>query len=338
MSNIYNDTGDFTQSCKSDFSSYIHAFTELCGQDSCFDSLESLKIIQQLNKLNDYREYFGNKDHPSLPKILSDIGNSISTTSSSLLAIPFFMEQLRIEKRYLGCNHPDLASVLFSIGQVYENNDRLIEATKYLTDALCLLNQYQRKGQVYALIVFHLGLVNYRQSLYKGTMEYFDLAIIEYKTAHGKFHSAVAEILLKIGSLQLDIGKLQDAMDNFLQALVIIRMAYGNDHSKVAECLYGIGLIHEARTEYSESLNVMSQALGVNENAYDDDDDTFSLVILHRIGMIYQSMEDIDKANKVFENLKNMIAMKGSDDDSMLEQFNFFGFSFELLPPGAAAA
>ena len=96
-------------------------------------------------------------------------------------------------------------------------------------------------------------------------------------------------------------------------------MAYRNDYSKVAKYLYRIRLIYEVRTEYSELLNVMSDALGVNENTYDNDDNTFSLVILHRICIIYQSIEDIDKANKVFKNLKNMIAMKDSNDSSMHE-------------------
>ena len=52
----------------------------------------------------------------------------IQETSLSCLALPFLLEQLRIEKLYLGHHHPDLAFILFSIGQIYEAYDKLNDA------------------------------------------------------------------------------------------------------------------------------------------------------------------------------------------------------------------
>ena len=170
-------------------------------------------------------------------------------------------------------------------------------------------------------------------------MKHFNLAIVEQQAAFGESHPAVAEMRINVGKLQLEIGKLQDAMENFLGALLIIRMVFGNNHTKVAECLYGIGLIHEARAEFTESINVLSQALRINENAQDDDDDIFSLQILHKMGLIYQSKEEIDKAAVVFENLKNLIKLKVGEDD-IKELFTIFGFLDDGRYPlvGAAAA
>ena len=94
---------------------------------------------------------------------------------------------------------------------------------------------------------------------------------------------------MKIGMLQLEIRKLQDATNNFLKALVILMMVFGNDHCKVAHCLCGNGLIYEEKAKFSKSLNVLSQAPCINESTNDDDsdDDTFSLVTLHKIGLMH---------------------------------------------------
>ena len=294
-----------------------------------------------MNKLKDFREYFQHKHHPSIAHILCQVGNIIADTSLSQLALPFFMEKLRIEKYYLGCDHPDLASVLFSIGQIYERYDDLVHAKNHFMEALSLLKKHERKGQLYASVIYNLGLINYRQSLYKDAIEYFDLTIIEHQAVYRNLHLSVAEIRMKVGEFQLDIGKLQDAMNNFSTALLIRRMAYGNNHTKVAECLYGIGLVYEALSEFQESLNVLQQAFTSNDNSEDDgddEDDTFTLVISHRIGLVYQSMEDADKAVRILDNLKNIIQLKTSDHGTRNTLFNMFGLNTNEGPNQAAAA
>jgi len=320
-----------------DILAYAEIIIDLCHQ-KYFRSIESIDIIHNLDKLKDFKEYFRQKDHPSIAKILSDIANIISETSLSQLSLPFLMEQLRIEKYYLGCYHPDLASVLFNIGHIYEMHDKLNEAKKFFTEALLLLDNHKRKGQLYASVIYNIGLVNYRQSLYVEAMKDFDVSIIEYRALYDEFHHAVARVMMKIAFFQLEIGRLQDAMNNFLEALTILRVSFGNDHSEVAKCIYGVALVHEARAEYKESLNALHRAFNINENAEDDDDDTFTLVILHRIGLIYQSTEDGDRAHKIFENLKNIIKLKCGDDDTAYELISMFGLNIDGCSSPAAAA
>jgi len=240
---IINDLG------QCDISAFTDFVLDLCHQDY-FDYELSIQILHNLRKLKDFREYFNYIDHPSIAQILGDVGNIMGKSSLSHLALPFLMEQLRMEKSFLGCVHPDLSSVLFSIGQIYQRHDKLVEAKKYLMEALSLLNNHGRKGRLYASIIYHLGLVNYRQSFYREAMEYFDLAIAEHRVAYGDSHLCVGEVRMKVGKLQLEIGKLQEAMNNFLEALSILRLEFGNDHTKVAECLYGIALVYEARSDY----------------------------------------------------------------------------------------
>ena len=94
----------------------------------------------------------------------------ISETCLSQFALPFYVEQLRIEKYYLGY-HPYLASVLISIGQVYERKDKLIEAKKHFMEALSLMNGHNIKGRLHASLMFNIELVDYRQSSYLEAMK-----------------------------------------------------------------------------------------------------------------------------------------------------------------------
>ena len=334
---VFDMIHDSSKIDESSITVIIDFVIDLCHQ-SYFDVLETVDILHNLNKLKDYREYHGYKDHPSIPKILSDIGNIMLETSSSQLALPFFMEQLRIEKYYLGGSHPDLASVLFNIGQVYERNDQMAMAQKHFGEALSLLSKHNRKGRLYPSVLYHIGLTNYRQSLYKNANEYFNLAIVEYQNAYNDFDPTVAEIHMKVGQLQLEIGKLQDAMDNFLKALMIIRMVFGNNYSQITECLYGIGLIHEARDEHKEAINVLYQALTIAENGEVDNDD-ITLLILHRIGLLYQSIEETENATAVFDDLKNIIKSKACDDEAEDKLLSSFGLNCcsESYPAAAAA-
>ena len=82
--------------------------------------------------------------------------------------------------------------------------------------------------------MYNIGLVSYRQSSYKDAMEQFDLAIIEYEVARGDYHLVVADARFNIATMQLEIEKLHDALNNFFQALAVFQMVYWNDHSKVA--------------------------------------------------------------------------------------------------------
>ena len=319
------------------FSSFTYLVIDLCKK-RIFDRLQSIEIELKLNRLIELKMFNQNGDHPSIAGIIKSVGNSIKQTSYAGLALPFFLEQLRIEKRYLGCKHPDLAHVLLDIGQVFEEDNDLVEAKKYFMEALSLLNNGQRKGCLYASLMYNIGLINYRQSFYNDALECFDKAIAEHQEAYGEYNISIAEIRMQVGNFQLEIGKLQNAMINFVEALTIMRMTFGNNHSTVAECYLGIGLVHEARLEYKDSFNILYQAFTVLERTQDDYDDDLLLEIKHRIVIACESMEEKDKSADVMEIMSNILKYDVLGDDAEDEVFRVFGFDMSELSPQVAAA
>ena len=316
-----------------DFSTFTDFVIVICDK-KIFGRTESVQILNKLKQLKDMKKYYGNIDHPSVIAIINRIGHDIAKTCLSLAALPFFMEQLRIEKQYLGCYHPDLASILFDIGEIYEENDELVEAKEYFKEALHVLENNKRKGRLYAKLMHNLGLVNHRQSFYKEAIDKFNLAILEHEALHGEFDPIVAEIRIQTGQCQLEIGQLQDALDNFLQALIITRMTHGNNHSDEAKCLFGIGLIHEAKSEFRDAFDVLHQAFTIIESV-SEDDDNFAQEILHRISLVCQSMED--KSNEVIDKMSDLLKLN-IDGDVENHVFIICGFEINGCTPEAAAA
>ena len=72
-----------------------------------------------------------------------------------------------------------------------------------------------------------MEIVNYCQLFYEDAMKNFNQAIIEQQAAYEDFHPAVSEIRMKVVHYQLEIGKLQDVLDNFLEALITMRIVFG---------------------------------------------------------------------------------------------------------------
>ena len=69
--------------------------------------------------------------------------------------------------------------------------------------------------------MYNTGLVKYYSSLCTDALETFKVALNEQRNALRQFYLDVAEICVNFRTLQLEIGKLSEAMDIFLEALMI---------------------------------------------------------------------------------------------------------------------
>jgi tetratricopeptide (TPR) repeat protein len=270
-------------------------------------------LLHLLNNLKSLKREYG-QNYLSIPNLLNIVGNILDESKLSLYSISFFKEQLRIEKYYLGDQHHDLAITLNRIGEIHMKIDQLSEAAEYFSQVFAILNKNNRKGLLYAQVVYNTGLVKYHNALYDDALELLKLAINEHRIALGDFHLDVAEICMKVGDLQLELGKLQEAMDSYLEALMILRMIHGSMHSKVYLTLYKIGLIHKARGDYGETLNAFYQALDIMRNLEVDEEDASIIIILYEIGTINQCIGNISNAIVAFEETIELLRLKLGED------------------------
>jgi len=284
------------------FSSIIVGLINTCDEFLSFcEQRNTLRTL--LKHLNNWRIFYGPNDS-SLCSMLNDIGNILKDSQVSIF---FYKEQLRIEAYYLGVQHPDLASTLNSIGEVYATNDRLLDAEKYFVEALNLLiNKRIQKGRLYALVNYNLGKNYFHQSKYDDAIQLFNLAVKEQEDTVGAFSIDLAQMHLNIGKFMLETGKIQDSMRNLQRALMIMRMLDGTDF-KLAEVLHCIGLIHEASAEYAEALNCFHQSLIIARSA---NNNVGIILNLYKICIIYRSIGDVNNATITLEVIINILKEK----------------------------
>lgn len=293
-----------TFNCNS-FTQLIHELIDACNE--CVGISEMNNMLQELNQLQSWRDRHG-YDDSSISIALNKIGKYLEDSHLSQVSIYFYLEQLRIEQLYLGHLHPDLANTLNSIGQIYSRNDEFSEAAEYFSRARLLLENNNKKGKLYALVLCNIGLIQHGQFYYTDAKETFDLAVKEQQNASGEFHPDVAELYLRIGKLKLDAGNAKCAMGDLLNALMIMRMVNGNDALQISEILYYIGMINEINGEHTEALNVFNQSLHIVRTRTQAKE--LSIIILHKIFSIHHQIGDIDNAIISLEDIMNIIKEK----------------------------
>jgi len=262
-------------------------------------------LTQLLTRLQDFRKYYGYND-PSITGILDEIGTCLQGSRLSLLSLHFYQEKLRIEKFYLGPHHPDLASTLYDIGQVYVENGQISEATECYIKAFFLLKKSNTDRKLISLILFNLGLIKYESSPVDA-MKIFNRSIIAQQDSVGEFHPDVAEMYLSIGRLQLQSKMRDKAMESFLKALIISRIVYGNNSNRVGEILYQIGLCHKEKSEYILALNSFHQSMEIAKRFEEIE---CMIVILHKISLVHRSIGDFNKTITTLQEIIHIIKRK----------------------------
>lgn len=271
------------------------------------ECIEKYDLISLLDKLRNLKKWHGS-NHPSLPGILQRIVNLFDHFNLSQFSILFLLEQLRVEKFYLGFQNLDLVHTLCKIGNFFSNNNQLLEAEAYFSEGFSILNHHNKRGRVYADIIYNLGMIKHHKCLFVDASIAFDLALEEQRATVGEMHPDVAEMCLNIGDMQVEVGKLDNAVDKYLEALIILRVTHGNRYFKVCKILYKIGVIHKIRGEYDDGLNAFNQALDIARNEMNEVE--FLIVILNEMSQIYQHKEDVRNVINIFEEIINIIKLK----------------------------
>jgi len=222
-------------------------------------------------------------------------------------ALPFFLEQLRIEEFFLGSKHSLLAETFFTIGLTYTKLEILPKALEYFHRVLNVLISDENKIFVHASALYHIGLVNFMQESFSMAWKYFDDAIETMKETQGELHSDVAEMLFDIAKCEMKVGRLDDALPKLLESLMIRRLNYGNDHSSALNTMYQIGKWHEMQQDISEALNIYQQILSAYSTSQVSGDISFKVVLLHHVAELSYLVDKQEDAIEAYLEISNII-------------------------------
>nr|CRH05492.1 exported protein of unknown function. Tetratricopeptide repeat [Candidatus Magnetococcus massalia] len=77
----------------------------------------------------------------------------------------------------------------------------------------------------------------------------------------GADHTRVADQLNRLGTLQFQLGRFQEALASYSEALLIKQRSHGLTHASVGDLHYRIGIVHHKQGQYAAALSAYEQAL-----------------------------------------------------------------------------
>jgi len=204
---IYKSFLDYPLTSKNDaiqnehFDVLLHYLSIRC-RNSDFGS-SNINLRKALEKVK-----IKSKSHDlhALSRILYRVAIILSELNEKMYALPFFIEQLTVERYLHGRDQPRLASILNNIGQIYHNLTLTDIALSYYQEALHVIVEQQPgddSSYMIGLILHNVGSIHFQQGLNDKAMGVFNRALTLQKKNLGDDHPDIAVLLQMFGIIKM---------------------------------------------------------------------------------------------------------------------------------------
>jgi tetratricopeptide (TPR) repeat protein len=210
-----------------------------------------------------------------------------------------FLRALRIREQQLGPNHPDVASSLHNLADLYRKQGRYVEAEPL----------FQRTLQIWESIAgpehpnMALSLQNLA-TLYRDQGKYTEAELLYRRALQiwqqlGLEDPDVAYLLNNLANLYREQGKYMEVEPLFQRALHIWEQQLGPEHPDVAHPLNGLANLYldqgrhtEAEIFYQRALQIWERQLG-SEHPY-------VTTSLHNLAALYYEQDKYEQAESLW--------------------------------------
>ena len=184
-------------------------------------------------------------------------------------AIPPAQASLRVAEATFGAEHPNVATSLNNLCQLYVVQGRFAEAEPLSKRALTI--QEKVLGPEHpdvAISLVNLAELYLAQGRYAEAEPLQKRALAIFEKALGPEHPNVAVSLNDLALLYRNQGRYAEAEPLYKRALAIREKALGPDHSDVADSLNNLGALYESQGRYAEAEPLEKRALAISEKAF----------------------------------------------------------------------
>ena len=220
---------------------------------------------------------------------------------------------LAILNNSLGHDHPDVANVQNSLGQMLQSSGALQEAMNCFRDSLELMERIDMDIPEVHIIraqsAMHLGNALREAGHYREAEPYLRRAVKDLEQHAPGNRGILAGAWNILGMFCKYTGKFEEGIDLYRRALAAASDEWGPDHPEVASIYHNIGGIHHARGAYAEaeeparrSVEIRRAALGPGHPAVAADEAAYAAV-LDELGRYRESAVLYEQALGVFRNL-----------------------------------
>jgi CHAT domain-containing protein/Flp pilus assembly protein TadD len=250
-------------------------------------------LISALNELAPDISVLLIKPFSNLALTYYDLGNYAD-------AIDYLLDIEAILVGVLGKEHPDYASLLLSLGALYESNTDYTKAEHYYLESLVITEHLLGKEHPDYIHSFkNLGFYYYRIGDYTKVEQYFleSLAIIE--RVLGKEHPDYIYSLVNLGFYYNEIGDYTKAKQYYHESITIIEFEFEKEHPEYASSLNNLGLIYRIMGDYANAEQYILESITIKEHVLGRDDPDYAVSLLN-LGIFYYDIKDFTKAKQYY--------------------------------------
>ncbi|NEO89987.1 MAG: tetratricopeptide repeat protein [Moorea sp. SIO3G5] len=181
-------------------------------------------------------------------------------------AIPLWERVLEIQQQLLGEEHPDVATSLNTLAELYLFQGRYQEAEPLYRQALDLRKRLLGEEHPdVATTLKHLATLYSIQGRYQEVEHLLQQALQLRKPLLGQEHLSVADSLNNLAKVQFRQGRYQEVEHLLQQALDLRKRLLGEEHPDVATSLDNLASLYSGQGRYQEAEPLFQQALDLRK-------------------------------------------------------------------------
>jgi serine/threonine protein kinase len=201
------------------------------------------------------------KDSPQLNTALNDLAVARTQLGDFDGAEKLFLEAQAGERRLLGEDHPEYASLLENLGNVWFRKGRYAETAENLEKVLAMRRRaFGDDSEPVARSVANLGTVYFMQGNDAAAIPKFEEAAAKLSRFLGPDHPDVASVLIGEANALLRVGRLEEAETLARRGLKIRLAKFDAGSPPVAGGRFRLGRILTARKKFAEADELLRQA------------------------------------------------------------------------------
>lgn len=180
------------------------------------------------------------------------------------------VQSLKILESELGPSHPDVANVIHTLGNTYQQQDRYAEAESHYLRALRIAESAARAPDVDSLqieVLDSLAGIHRIQGRYADAERLYRRALALAEQVLGREHLQVSAILNNLAVVFKYAGRFGEAVKLYRRALSITTKALGSRHPEVATIYHNLGGIEHARGRFRRGEPFARRSVAIRERA-----------------------------------------------------------------------
>jgi tetratricopeptide (TPR) repeat protein len=181
-------------------------------------------------------------------------------------AEPLFQQSLHIQEQQLGPEHPDVASTLIGLADLYRKQSKYTQAESLFQRALHI--REQQLGPEHPKVaspLIGLAILYKEQGKYAQAESLYKRALHIREQQLGPEHPKVASPLNGLATLYKEQGKYAQAELFCQRALHIREQQLGPEHPKVASPLNNLAILYKEQGKYAQAEPLYQRVLHIRE-------------------------------------------------------------------------